>query len=426
MYHWFMLLTYTLMKRFLVRLLFTLLVAFVSIPAFAQDPSFAVYIDNPGYVGTNQYEFDIMVKSMGSTSSFQLRTFQAGIYVDSVWVAGGALSVSNVAGGSQLSSPGYNGSFQWNATDRLINCAVNVGVRPSSASCVSSTIGTAPIKVARIRVANSVAFTCGPPNLKFNYVQNANPLRLRTSVSWRTSGCTTNYDMFYPNRPFTGQAYFNGELYSASDVDGRSPSSVIANSLPCTVPYNVTVFIEGYYLGAGEMQPVLMNQAVANATALQTDTITIELRNTVDPSLVVSSLTAVLSTTGLASCIFPSSTSGNSYWLVIKHRSSIETWSAAPVVIASNGTYNFTTAASQAYGDNLAQVGSGVYAMFSGDLNQDMFVDATDFPLFDIDNSDGVLFSYVVSDVNGDGFVDATDFPVFDFNNQLGVFALTP
>ena len=414
------------MKRFLVRLLLTSIFAFAAQAASAQDPSFAVYIDNPGYVGTNQYEFDIMVKSMGSTSSFQLRTFQAGIYVDSVWLSGGVLSISNVAGGSQLSAPGYNGSFQWNATDRLINCSVNIDVRSSSGSGVSTAIGTAPIKVARLRVSNSVAFRCGPPNLKFNYVQNVNPLRLRTSVSWRTSGCTTNYDMFYPNRPYTGQAYFNGELYSSTDVDGRSPSSVIANSLPCTVPYNVTVFIEGYYLGAGVMQPVLMNQAVANATASQTDTITIELRNTVDPSLVVSSLTAVLSTTGLASCIFPPSTSGNSYWLVVKHRSSVETWSASPVVISSNGTYNFTTSASQAYGGNQASVGGGVYAMFSGDLNQDMFIDATDFPLFDSDNSDGVLFSYVVSDVNGDGFVDATDFPVFDYNNQLGVFALTP
>jgi len=232
--------------------------------------------------------------------------------------------------------------------------------------------------------------------------------------------------MFYPNRPYTGQAYFNGELYATTDVDGRSPSSVIANSLPCTVPYSVTVFLEGYYLGAGTMQSVLMNQGVAAATGTETDTITIELRNTLDPSLVVSSLQAVLSTTGFASCIFPANTSGNNYWLVIKHRNSVETWSSSPVTIASNGTYNFSTAASQAYGDNQANVGNGVFAMFSGDLNQDMFIDATDFPFFDTDNADGVLLTYVVSDINGDGFVDATDFPVFDFNNQLGVFALLP
>ena len=414
------------MERIFFRSVLSLLFALTSFVAAAQDPSFAVYVDNPGYVGSNQYEFDIMVKSMGTTSSFQLRTFQAGIFVDSTWVSGGTLTVSNVAGGSQLTAPGYNGSFQWNATDRLINCAVNIGVRTTSAACVSTTIGTAPIKVARLRVTNSVPFTCGPPNLKFNYVQNINPLRLRTSISWRPSGCSVNYDMFYPNRPYTGQAYFNGELYATTDVDGRSPSSVIANSLPCTVPYSVTVFLEGYYLGAGTMQSVLMNQGVAAATGTETDTITIELRNTLDPSLVVSSLQAVLSTTGFAYCIFPANTSGNNYWLVIKHRNSVETWSSSPVTIASNGTYNFSTAASQAYGDNQANVGNGVFAMFSGDLNQDMFIDATDFPFFDTDNADGVLLTYVVSDINGDGFVDATDFPVFDFNNQLGVFALLP
>lgn len=414
------------MKRLIKYSFIFVLLTIATTKVFGQDPSFAVYIDNPGYVGNNQYEFDIMVKSMGSTSSFQLRTFQAGIYVDSVWLSGGTLTISNVAGGSQLAAPGYNGSFQWNATDRLINCSVNIGVRTTSASCVSTTVGTAPIKVARLRVANSVAFTCGPPNLRFNYVQNVNPLRLRTSISWRPSGCSLNYDMFFPNRPFTGQAYFNGELYATNDADGRSPSSVIANSLPCTVPYSVTVFLQGYYLGAGEMQPVLLNQNVANATASQTDTITIELRNTVDPSLVVSTINTVLSTTGMASCIFPPATSGNSYWLVIKHRNSVETWSASPVTISSNGTYNFSTAASQAYGDNQASMGNGVYAIFSGDLNQDMFIDASDFPFFDSDNAAGILLSYVITDINGDGFVDASDFPVFDVNNQLGVFALTP
>ncbi|MFM2207419.1 MAG: hypothetical protein RL213_1394 [Bacteroidota bacterium] len=396
-----------------------------AVSSYAQDPSFAVYVDNPTYVSSTQYEFDIMVKAMGSTTSFQLRTFQAGIYVDPTWVGAGTISVSNVAASSQLSSPGYNGSFNWNATDKLINCSVNIGVRTVSASCVSTTVGTGPIRVARLRLTNSIDFVCGPPNIKFNYVQNATPLRLRTSVSWRVGGtCATNYDMYYPNRPFTGQAYFNGELYSASDADGKSPSSLIANALPCTVPYNLTVFIEGYYVGSGTMTPVLQNQGLAGGIN-DVDTIVAELRSTADPSLVVSSLKGIVQTNGQATFIFPSAVANNSYWLVVKHRNCLETWSAAPVTMSVNGTYNFSNAASKAYASNQADMGGGVYAMYAGDMNQDGFVDPFDFSMF-LDDSINFASGYFATDLNGDGFVDPFDFNVFLENSINFVMAVTP
>lgn len=392
--------------------------------ASAQDPSFAVYIDNPAYVSNSQYEFDVMVKAMGPTVDFQLRTFQAGIYVDSTWVASGALTVSNVSAATQLASPGYNGTFNWNATDKLINCSVNTGVRTTSASCVSTTTGTAPIRVARLRLTNSVNFACVPPNIQFNYVQNANPLRLRTSVSWRVSGCSTNYDLFYPNRVYTGQAYFNGELYSSSDADGRSSSSLIANALPCTVPYNLVVFLEGFYVGSGTMTPVLANAGVSTG-ANDVDTIVAELRSTTDPSVIVSSLQGVLQASGNATFIFPSSVAGNSYWLVVKHRNSIEAWSAAPVTMSINGTYDFSSSAAQTYLGNSTSVGSGDYAMFTGDINQDGFVDAYDYTLYE-DQSISFSTGYLNADLNGDGFVDAFDFPLFEFNQLNFVMAVTP
>lgn len=408
-----------------LRTLFALVVAcFTVVPATAQDPSFAVYIDNPAYVSNTQYEFDVMVKAMGSTASFQLRTFQAGIYIDSTWVANGSISVSNVASATQLAAPGYNGAFNWNATDKLINCSVNTGVRTTSASCVSTTTGTAPIRIARLRLTNSVNFACVPPNIQFNYVQSASPLRLRTSLSWRVSGCSTNYDLFYPNRVFTGQAYFNGELYSSTDADGRSPSSLVANALPCTVPFNLIVFLEGYYVGSGEMTPVLTNSGIAAGTN-DVDTIVAELRSTTDPSIVVSSLSGVLGVTGSATFIFPSSVAGNSYWLVVKHRNSIESWSAAPVTMSINGTYDFSSSASQTYLGNAASVGSGDYALLTGDINQDGFVDAYDYTQYE---AQSISFStgYLNSDLNGDGFVDAFDFPLFEFNQLNFVMAVTP
>ncbi len=391
----------------------------------AQDPSFAVYVDNPIYVTQNQFEFDVMVKAIGATTTFQLRTFQAGIFIDSAWVGSGSLTISNVLGTTQLSVPGYNGNFQWNATDKIINCSVNLGVRTSSGSCVSTSIGTAPLRIARLRVVNSSAFACIAPNIKFNYTQNASPLRLRTSVSWRQAGCTVNYDMYYPNRPYTGQAYFNGELYSATDADGKSPASTIANSIPCSVPFNLTVFIEGFYLGAGAMQPVLANSGVAGVSFSETDSILVELRDVTDPSIIVSTLTGILTTSGNATFVFPSNTANNSYWLVVKHRNSVETWSAAPIAMSTGGTYDFSDNSNKAYGDNLAFVGNGVYAIYSGDMNQDQFIDPFDYPIYDIDNL-SFMSGYNVSDLNGDGFTDTYDYSFYDKNALDFISAILP
>jgi len=235
-----------------------LLSAFLSFGygSHAQDPSFSVYIDNPQGIGKNVFEFDVMVQASGPTSAFELRTFQGGIFVNPAYVNGGTITVQNKTADSELSSPKHNGSVQWNATDNLINLTANIGVKTIS-SCVSTNVSTAPIRVARLRLENSADFGCTTPDLKFNYVQNGSPLRFRTSVSWRASGCSVNYDMFYPNRPYTGQAYFNGELYSTIDGDGRSPVNTDVNDPGCQAVLNLTAFLEGYYLGGGLMWSTL-------------------------------------------------------------------------------------------------------------------------------------------------------------------------
>lgn len=397
-----------------------------ALPSFGQDPSFSIYIDNPAYSGPNDFEFDVMVMASGSTTSFQLRTFQAGIYVDPSWVGAGSISVTTVSGSSQLASPSYNGAFNWNASDKFINCSVNIGVRPSVATCYSTTVGTGPIRIARLKLTNSMAFSCVPPNLKFNYVQNASPLRLRTSVSWRQTGCSVNYDMFYPNRAYSGSAYFNGELYTTADSDGRSPASLIANSLPCTVPFNLVVLLQGYYSGMGQMQPVLLNQGVAGATGTEADSIEIQLRDIADPSIIVNSTKSLLATDGTTGCTFPSSVSSGSYWLLVRHRNSVETWSANPISIVSNGTYNFTSSQAQAYGGNLTEVEPGVFAIYTGDIDQDGYVTPFDFPIYELDNFNLVGPDYASSDLDGDGYVTPFDFPVYELNNFNLVGVVNP
>ena len=106
-----------------------------------------------------------------------------------------------------------------------------------------------------------------------------------------------------------------------------------------------------------------------------------------------------------------------SYFIVVKHRSSIETWSVAPVDFGLTNPvfYNFTTSASKAYGNNEKLIMNLVYAIWGGDASQDGTVDATDMGI--VDNAvTALLKGYYPEDVNGDGTVDASDMSLIDNN----------
>ena len=191
----------------------------------------------------------------------------------------------------------------------------------------------------------------------------------------------------------------------------------------CASIVNLKMFLEGYYLGGGQMEPVLLNQGVGSDPA-NTDSITVELHASTAPYALIASATGILKTNGTASITFPSL--NGSYFIAVRHRNTIQTWSANPVAVGeSPADYDFTTAANKAYGDNMKQV-SGVWVFFTGDINQDEFIDVNDFPEFDQDSYNGVNFEYKATDMNGDGFVDANDFPVFDLNSFNGVSSIHP
>lgn len=78
-----------------------------------------------------------------------------------------------------------------------------------------------------------------------------------------------------------------------------------------------------------------------------------------------------------------------------------------------------------AYGDNQKEVEPGVFAIYSGDINQDGVVDI--FDVIDMDN-DVINFAagYVTTDLNGDGVVDIFDIIILDNNVINFVAAITP
>ncbi|MBK7254991.1 MAG: hypothetical protein IPI04_14070 [Ignavibacteria bacterium] len=87
--------------------------------------------------------------------------------------------------------------------------------------------------------------------------------------------------------------------------------------------------------------------------------------------------------------------------------------------------YDFTTSASQAYGNNLKLKGSK-YCAYSGDINQDGIIDASDLIKVYNDSYVGLTGRYIVSDLNGDSVVDASDISTTDNNVFAGILKIIP
>jgi len=194
---------------------------------------------------------------------------------------------------------------------------------------------------------------------------------------------------------------------------------------PYKLNLDLKYFIQGYYAGGGLMQKVLYNEGIdLNPASTNVDSVTIELHNISAPFAIAHTFTGLLKTNGSIACTFPSASEGSSYYVVLKHRNSVETWSASPVTL-SNVVYDFTTAANKAYGSNQILMAPSVYAVYNGDINQDQNVDLIDLASVETDINN-FAFGYVVTDINGDGNVDLLDGPVVEENVNNFVFAVHP
>ena len=208
--------------------------------------------------------------------------------------------------------------------------------------------------------------------------------------------------------------------YQIAAVDVHGNISSLSNSANATLNgmgvFNITAIIQGYYNETSNFM---------NAN----DTATLQLKSATSPFAEIETSVSVLNAGTLTTSFNISSAPAGSFYLVLKHRNSIQTWSASPVAYTPGGVsvYNFTTSASQAFGNNLIQADSSPirFAIFSGDVNQDETVDATDLSLIDND-AFNFVGGYVSTDLTGDEFVDATDFAIADNNAANFVSAILP
>ena len=177
---------------------------------------------------------------------------------------------------------------------------------------------------------------------------------------------------------------------------------------------NLTMLIEGFYNSSTDL--------------MIPDTVRVYLRNSSSPYAIVDSAKAYLNNTGAGTYSFSNASNGVNYYIQLKHRNSIETWSnTTPSFLSNTLTYNFTSAITQAFGNNMQQIDNTPvnFGIYSGDVNQDGIIDAAD--LSDVENdASNSLSGYVPTDLTGDDFVDAGDLSIVENNAAASVNAITP
>jgi hypothetical protein len=144
---------------------------------------------------------------------------------------------------------------------------------------------------------------------------------------------------------------------SSSQVTATVPSSAstglitVVNSNGCAgqstanfqvttsvVQLNLKVFIEGMYAGNSTLNTGVYGVTNPNLA----DSLTVMLRQTSAPYSALSTQKVALSTSGIANLTYPGSMANQTYYIAVKTRNSVETWSKNPVtLVAGTNQFNF-------------------------------------------------------------------------------------
>jgi len=223
---------------------------------------------------------------------------------------------------------------------------------------------------------------------------------------WSVDGTAYAYKFDIESGEILLSFFIGGEL-------GANNFSVTFNNNENTLipahTVNLTALIEGFY-----------NDVSNEMTG---DKVKIYLRNIYPPYSMVDSSDSELNLDGNGTYNFANASDGIPYYIVIKHRNSIETWSSEQIMF-TEGTllsYDFTNSGKNAYKDNMVLKGKR-WCIYSGDVDQDGIIDATDVS-FIYNDAYSHVEGYVSTDVNGDSIVDQADIEIA-YNNALNIISV--
>ena len=217
-------------------------------------------------------------------------------------------------------------------------------------------------------------------------------------------------------------------VWTVTDASGNfSTCTQSVTVLPLHDTLNLKLYIQGYFTSGLTMNAALYNSGISVNPA-DCDTIEVCLIDSTS-LMTVECMDVVINVNGQTSCVFPPSVFGNSYYIRVKHRNAIETWSANPVSMNSVVNYDFSTNNSKAYGNNMVEVSPGIWAFWSGDISNGINYGIQDGSIDSVDLSqmetavDAISFGYDASDITGDGLVESADYSLLE--NNLDFFILS-
>ncbi|HLB00461.1 MAG TPA: hypothetical protein VJO14_03660 [Bacteroidota bacterium] len=159
------------------------------------------------------------------------------------------------------------------------------------------------------------------------------------------------------------------------------------------IKVDLTYLMEGFWNGASQVQDTVGGY-LAGASGAHT---------------IVDSARIRLDANGDGMLVFPDAPTG-SYYLLVRHRNHLETWTASPQSLTkgttSFSTYDFSSGAGTAYGSGSLKPEGPVFVSWGGDVNQDGVVDYLDR---NITWNNRTLTGYLPSDCNGDNTTNGAD-----------------
>jgi hypothetical protein len=331
-------------------------------------------------------------------------------------------------------------SFVWNgttytasgvytgATTNCITESLNLTINPSSTDSTSQSACGSYLWNGTTYTASGI-YTATTPNCVTQ--------TLNLTISPSSTNTTT---ISVP-----GSYSWNGQIYTSSGVYTGATENCVTQVLNLTITsltanLSLQLFLDGYYVNGSNpsiMRAARYTNLVESGSAnpgdiTDVDIITVELRSAANLNVVAYSVSPILQTNGSVQCFFPAGAFGNSYYVVVKHRSSLPLWSANPETISGSTTLSFSNNMTNAYGDGsidpMNTLNPVLYGIRLGELNEDGFLDGVDFTAYEIDaNASAYLGLYMLNgDLNGDAYVDASDYAVFDFNARVGSYEQRP
>ncbi len=227
-----------------------------------------------------------------------------------------------------------------------------------------------------------------------------------TILSTTNSGTDWNLQTSQTTSNFYSTCFVNSSLGWAVGENGTIRSTVTGGRTFKNL--QLRILIEGFY---DEFFDTMIS-----------DSAIVYLRRETFPYTLIDSAAGVVNSDGTGSFNFLNPADGVNYYLIVKHRNSLETWSSsAQTFISDSLTFDFSNSSSQAFGNNLKLKGSR-WAVYSGDTDNNGFIDLNDL-LFVYNYASEFQSGYLLSDINGDYDTDLSDVLIV-YNNALNFIHL--